>query len=60
MKNFTGSGGDVEVEKSYAITAAAQIGSDLNEHTRKLKEAPHKGEETKPYNLAGTMVEIKT
>lgn len=54
LKNFTGSGGDAEVEKSYDITAAAQIGSDLNEHTRKLKEAPHKGEETKPYNLAGT------
>ena len=48
----TGEGSTNETPTAYNISVNAQVGSDLNEHTKKLRDASPKGTEEKPYNLA--------
>lgn len=48
----TGEGSTNETPTAYNISVNAQVGSDLNAHTQKLRDASPKGTEEKPYNLA--------
>lgn len=54
LKGFTDSGEGSTESRSYDITVAAQIGEDLTEYTKVLKDASQKGSKEVPYNLAGT------
>lgn len=49
---FTASGAGGVTPQSYYATVRAQIGTDNSQHTNNLRNAPEKGSEITPYNLA--------
>ena len=54
LVDFTaaGEGSKNENPTAYSVSVDAQVGSDLNAHTQKLRDASPKGTEAQPYNLA--------